>query len=41
MKAELISHSKAINSRETYQDLEVREKDSKFDLKIRKLFFTR
>ena len=32
MKAELISHSKAINSRETYQDLEVREKDSKFDL---------
>ena len=27
MKAELISHSKAINSRETYQDLEVKEED--------------
>ncbi len=32
MKAELISHSKAVSSRETYQDLEVKEKDSKFDL---------
>ena len=27
MKAELISHSNAINSRETYQDLEVKEED--------------